>query len=303
MISLKSGAIRLGRVAGIELYLHWSWFVVAAFEISARQKQYTSPVWNVLEYVALFGLVLLHEFGHSLACRQTGGRANLIMLWPLGGVAYVSPPPRPGATLWSIAAGPLVNVVLVPTFLAIGLLARSLGLSGTDAYALLKSIAIINLILLVFNLLPIYPLDGGQILQSLLWFMFGRARSLMIVTILGFVGVAGMILLAVVTESVWFGILAAFILLNCWQGLRHAMALARVDKMPRREGLACPSCRAAPPVGALWLCAACRKQFDTFEHQAACPYCGTQYTVTACPNCGHQHAVTEWGAPPPLSPP
>ena len=58
----------------------------------------------------------MHEFGHALACRQVGGKANQIMLWPLGGVAYVSPPQRPGAMLWSIAAGPLVNVVLVPVF-------------------------------------------------------------------------------------------------------------------------------------------------------------------------------------------
>ena len=49
---------------------------------------------------------MLHEFGHALACRQVGGQADLIVLWPLGGVAYVNPPPRPGALLWSIAAGP-----------------------------------------------------------------------------------------------------------------------------------------------------------------------------------------------------
>ena len=56
--------------------------------------------------------MLTHEFGHALACRSVGGTADNIMLWPLGGVAYVNPPQRPGATLWSIAAGPLVNVAL-----------------------------------------------------------------------------------------------------------------------------------------------------------------------------------------------
>ena len=102
------------RIAGIDLYLHWSWFVVALYEIGSRVTGYSSPVWNALEYLTLFGIVLLHEMGHALACRQVGGEANLIVLWPLGGVAYVSPPPRPGATLWSIAAGPLVNVALLP---------------------------------------------------------------------------------------------------------------------------------------------------------------------------------------------
>src|SRR5213078_4291206 len=62
----------------------------------------------------LFAIVLLHEFGHALACRQVGGRADRILLWPLGGVAFVDPPPRAGAMLWSIVAGPLVNVLLAP---------------------------------------------------------------------------------------------------------------------------------------------------------------------------------------------
>ena len=70
----------------------------------------------MLECLALFLIVLMHEFGHQLACRQVGGQTHDIMLWPLGGVAYVSPPQRPGAQLWSIAAGPLVNVALFPDF-------------------------------------------------------------------------------------------------------------------------------------------------------------------------------------------
>ena len=73
-------------------------------------------MWSVLECLALFLIVLIHEFGHQLACRQVGGKTHDIILWPLGGVAYVSPPQRPGAQLWSIAAGPLVNVVLFPMF-------------------------------------------------------------------------------------------------------------------------------------------------------------------------------------------
>src|SRR6478672_6964479 len=77
-------------------------------------KRYSSVGWTIAEYLALFLIVTLHEFGHAMACRQVGGTANQIVLWPLGGTAYVDPPPRPGATLWSIAAGPLVNVALLP---------------------------------------------------------------------------------------------------------------------------------------------------------------------------------------------
>jgi Zn-dependent protease len=127
MPTARRGSIRLFRFAGIDLFLHWSWFLVAAFEIYNRVGRYSSVIWNLLEYLALFLIVMLHEFGHALACRQVGGVANRITLWPLGGIAYVNPPPRPGATLWSIAAGPLVNVVLCPVLFIIGLQVRFVG--------------------------------------------------------------------------------------------------------------------------------------------------------------------------------
>src|SRR3954465_2733583 len=120
----RQGSVRLFRVAGIEVFLHWWWFLAAIYEIQARRGNYSSVTWNILEYVGLFVIVLMHEFGHALACRQVGGKADQIILWPLGGVAYVAPPQRPGAVLWSIAAGPLVNVVLLPVFFGVLWLAR-----------------------------------------------------------------------------------------------------------------------------------------------------------------------------------
>ena len=146
MPSARQGTIRLFRVAGIDVFLHWSWFVVAVFEINGRARTYSSLTFNVLEYLALFLIVLLHEYGHALACRQVGGTADRIVLWPLGGVAYVNPPPRPGATLWSIAAGPLVNVVLVPVLSLLGIVSRSLGWATAmpDFQALLRAIWFMN---------------------------------------------------------------------------------------------------------------------------------------------------------------
>ena len=127
MTSTPQGSLRLFRFAGIDLFLHWSWFLVAVYEIQSRSKSYSSITWNVVEYLALFLIVMLHEFGHALACRQVGGTANRIVLWPLGGVAYVNPPQRPGATLWSIAAGPLVNVAFLVILSLLGTLNRSTG--------------------------------------------------------------------------------------------------------------------------------------------------------------------------------
>src|ERR1019366_10694318 len=135
MTPTRQGSFRLFHFAGIDVYLHWSWFLIAVYGISLRAGRYSSMVWPVLEYLALFLIVLLHEFGHALACRQVGGQADEIVLWPLGGIAFVSPPPRPGALLWSIAAGPLVNLVLVPVTIGLFVLARSQGLQEVDADA------------------------------------------------------------------------------------------------------------------------------------------------------------------------
>lgn len=229
MRSTSKGSILLFHFAGIDVFLHWSWFVVAAFEISARGRRYPSIAWNVAEYLALFLIVTLHEFGHALACRQVGGTANKIVLWPLGGVAYVEPPPRPAATLWSIAAGPLVNVVLLGVSSGLALWARHAGwrLTAPHAYKLLWSVCFMNLGLLVFNLLPIYPLDGGQILRALLWFVMGRARSLKVVAALGLLGAVGLIAAAFLLHSVWIGLISLFMVMNCWTGLQQAQILSR----------------------------------------------------------------------------
>ena len=300
MVPGNQGAFRLFRLAGIDVFLHWSWFVVAVFEVQERTNHYLSPVWNVVEYLALFLIVTLHEFGHSLACRQVGGTANQIVLWPLGGVAYVNPPQRPGATLWSIAAGPLVNVILVPILIGLIVLSRFLGLAATapDSMALLRAVTAMNIVILIFNLLPIYPLDGGQILRSLLWFFLGRARSLTAATVVGFLGMLGLAGLAVLLRSFWIGIVAVFVALNCWSGFKQARMLSRLAKLPRHQGFACPSCRTAPPIGAFWACGQCRTPFDTFETHAACPRCRAQFAVTRCVDCGSLHPMSEWATAP-----
>jgi Zn-dependent protease len=299
MPTAHQGSIRLFRFSGIDVFLHWSWFLVAAYEISSRKGSYSSIAWNVLEYLALFLMVTLHEFGHALACRQVGGTADHIVLWPLGGVAYVNPPQRPGATLWSIVAGPLVNVALLAILMVAGTLSRSSGwLAGApDLRALLHAVWDINLGLLIFNILPIYPLDGGQILRSLLWFVLGRARSLMAAAVIGVLGAVGFILLAIKIQSLWIGAISVFVLLNCWSGLQQARALANFAKLPRRQEFACPTCKASPPTGNFWRCARCSQPFDTFQTGAVCPHCGSRFDVTRCLDCGALHPLHEWNSP------
>ncbi len=221
------GSIRLFRIFGIEVFLHWSWFLVAIYEVQQWRAIFTSPVWAVILYLGLFLFVTMHEFGHALACRQVGGRAEKIFLWPLGGIAFVSPPPRPGAMLWSIAAGPLVNVVLIPILSFARVAAGRAGWANEnlDAYLVLVWLWRINLWLLIFNILPIYPLDGGQILRSLLWFPLGQTRSLFVATAIGFAGGAALILFAIWQQSFWIGIMAFFLLSRAAVGWKQARYL------------------------------------------------------------------------------
>ncbi|MGD0813587.1 MAG: site-2 protease family protein [Verrucomicrobiota bacterium] len=292
------GSIHLFRFGGIDVYLHWSWFVVAFFQVSYRSQfphGYTSISWCVYEYLALFLIVLLHEFGHSLACRSVGGRADQIVLWPLGGVAFVDPPPRPGATLWSLAAGPLVNVLLIPILGTIWFAARALNWPETNPNLnnFITMICFINAALLAFNLLPIYPLDGGQILRSLLWFFLGRARSLMVASGIGLVAVVLLMIFAI--RDMWLTVMAAFALLNCWSGLQQARMLARITVAPRRAGVACPKCKTPPPVGSFWGCGRCRTNFDMFATRGVCPNCGTIFNATRCLECGEPLPLYAFG--------
>ncbi len=227
---MRSGVIRLFRFAGIEVFLHFSWFLVAAIYISGYIRRYESPVWGVLEYISVFVIVLIHEFGHALACRQVGGIANRIVLWPLGGIAFVDPPRRPGAYLWSIAAGPLVNVILLPVLAFVSMMAQA-SLPGSDVAVFFRDLNFINAVLLGFNLLPVFPLDGGQIVRGLLWFPFGEIRSLQISSVIGLVGGAILGIVGLMAGSVWWAVLAFFLLSRAWYGWQQAKAMIVASKM------------------------------------------------------------------------
>ena len=240
------GALPIFRLAGIRVYLHFTWFIVAALEVTQFAHRYHNPIWAGLEYCALFGVVLLHEFGHALACRQTGGEADTIVLWPLGGIAFVKPPARPGAYLWSIAAGPLVNVVLFPLFTLFAFVLVRLHWKTVhpDFYQFVLTVWYMNAVLLVINLLPVYPLDGGQILRGLLWFKVGPIRSLKIASIIGFGGAILFAFWAIASRSIWLGIIAFFIFSQAQAGWRAAKNLSiESEDAARREAAISP-----PPV-------------------------------------------------------
>lgn len=293
----ESGSVLLFRWFGISVYLHWLWLFMAYYFVLVRVTAYSSRVWNLIELLSLFGIILLHEFGHALACRQVGGKADRIILWPLGGVALIRPPNRPAALLWCIAAGPLVNVILVPLTIGIYLGAMALGWEAThpDLYKLLRWIASANVWLLLFNMLPVYPMDGGQILQALLWFGLGRARSVLVASVVGLIGSAGLLAVAMTLES--FGLLSVlciYLLMQSWAGIGRARALATIAKMPRREDAACPHCGAAPLIGEFWQCDYCQQAFDLFGERGVCPNCAARCPSTHCVDCLTESPVASW---------
>jgi len=229
------GTFRLFKFRGIQVYLHFSWFIIAVYQFTQRLDNYHSPLFAAYEYLALFAIVLLHEFGHALACRQTGGTADHIVLWPLGGIAFVNPPRRPGAVLWSIAAGPLVNVALAPVLALLVFLAAQAGLAGSapDTFRLIRTINGLNLVLLIFNMLPVYPLDGGQILQALLWFPLGEIRSLQIASVIGLIGavvLAAVAFLLGLMQPFWIAIMAFFLISRAIAGWQYAKAMIAEKK-------------------------------------------------------------------------
>jgi Zn-dependent protease len=228
----SGGSIRLFRLAGIDVFLHWSWFLIAIYEIQLWRSYFVSPIWAAALYVGLFVLVTLHEFGHALACRQVGGRAERIVLWPLGGIAFVDPPRRAGAMLWSIAAGPLVNVILYPILTYAVHAGADWRQTNLDAYNAVVLLRQINLWLLIFNLLPIYPLDGGQILRAVLWFPLGQIRSLFIATGVGFIGGGLLAVFALYQRSFWFGLMAFFLISQAARGWRYAQYMKMEAAQP-----------------------------------------------------------------------
>lgn len=227
------GALRLFEVFGITVYLHYLWFLLLAYVLVSKTGVgvYEHSFWHLAEILSLFGIVLFHEFGHALACRSVGGEAKTILLWPLGGIAFVQPPMRPGAWLWSLAAGPLMNVLLLPvTFGALYLIHLPTVQVPQDVGQYVLSVTIMNVVILGFNLLPIYPLDGGQMLHAILWFFIGFAKALRVVAILGIIAA---VILAVLFYRVgnYYGLLiAAFIGWQSVRGYRLAQQVSRSER-------------------------------------------------------------------------
>jgi Zn-dependent protease/CBS domain-containing protein len=169
--------IEIGRIAGIRISIHWSWlvvFVLITWTLAGSVFPDQNPGLSDPAYLAMavaaavlfFSSLLLHELGHALQARREGVEIDGITLWLFGGVArFRGMFPSAGAEFRIAVAGPLVSVVIGVVFV---LGAWTLGLpQAVDGVA--AWLGMINLILLVFNMIPALPLDGGRVLRSALW--------------------------------------------------------------------------------------------------------------------------------------
>jgi Zn-dependent protease/predicted transcriptional regulator len=179
------GSLQVARVFGIPIYVHFSWvlvFALIAWTLATDYFPDRYPELAVTSYWArglaasllFFASVLLHELGHSLVAVRSGIAIESITLFIFGGVARLASEPKDGRTEFRIAAaGPLVSILLAGIFFAI---AQS-GLFGGASGAVARYLAMVNVVVAVFNLVPAFPLDGGRLLRGVLWRPLGKLRA------------------------------------------------------------------------------------------------------------------------------
>ncbi len=176
------GQIRLGRIGGIEIDLHYTWFIIAALITFSLVAQFhaTNPAWpsgliwgsSIVTALLFFAALLLHELAHSLVAVRQGLPVRSITLFALGGVSQIEREAMtPGGEFWMAIAGPLTSFAIGGICLAA---TKGTGWSATatapsPATAVLGWLGYINLALGGFNLIPGFPLDGGRVLRSLIW--------------------------------------------------------------------------------------------------------------------------------------
>ena len=178
-----SWGLPVGRIAGIRIKLHWLLLLFWAFRLDDywRGPDKSTGITLWLIFVGLVFLsILLHELGHCFAARSQGGHAEEVLLWPLGGLAFVSAPYTPRAQLVVAAGGPLVTLLIaLVAFLVLPLIGRlSPELVHSRYFQQAHFVLVyVNLFLLIFNLIPLYPLDGGRIFHAILWGFYERRQG------------------------------------------------------------------------------------------------------------------------------
>ncbi|HQV95125.1 MAG TPA: site-2 protease family protein [Anaerolineales bacterium] len=183
---------KLGRFLGIDVYVHATFLILigwVGYSYWLEHGTIAEVVNGILFILALFLCVVLHEYGHALTARKYGIKTRDITLYPIGGVARLERmPDKPIEELWVALMGPAVNVVIAAGLFAVlaatGNLVPLTGLSIASGSFLMR-LMIVNISLVLFNLIPAFPMDGGRVLRALLAMRMDHVRATQVAASIG----------------------------------------------------------------------------------------------------------------------
>ena len=242
-------SFKIAEIAGIPIRIHFTFFlilVLGAVQWGGMTGTPAGAVFGVVLMLLLFLCVTLHELGHSVVAQAFGIPVRAITLLPLGGVAQISKnPDKPIQELAIAAAGPLVNVVIGGVLFLVlgsgiapimfdgqGLLPA--GLNEPSLSTLLIWLLTANVSLVLFNLIPAFPLDGGRMLRAILAIWLGYPRATRIASAVGQVFAVGIGLWGLLSGNLILVLIAVFIFVGA--GQETAMAVSKTVLQTRRVG-------------------------------------------------------------------
>jgi Zn-dependent protease/predicted transcriptional regulator len=234
---------RIGEFAGIGLYIHATFpllLVFAALPALMYGGDITEALSSIAFILVLFVCVVLHEYGHALAARRYGIKTQDITLLPIGGVARLERmPDKPWQELVVAAAGPAVNVaiaaVLLVAMFAAGATMPRLGLGwGNDS--ILEQLLAVNIVLVLFNLIPAFPMDGGRILRALLATRLEHATATRYAALLG-QGIAVLFAIAGFFVNPLLVVTALFIFVGAQAEARMAQQRSKMNGMTAGQAM------------------------------------------------------------------
>lgn len=208
---------KIASYAGIDVFIHATFLLIIAwmgFSYWTQTQTLAGVAGGILFTLALFGCVVLHEFGHALTARRYGIKTRDITLYPMGGVARLERmPDKPIQEFWVALAGPAVNVVIAVLLFGWLLLSGSLPTLNIAGGSFTERLLAVNISLALFNLLPAFPMDGGRILRSLLAMRMDYVRATQIAAnigqgmalLFGFAGLLSNPFLVFIAFFVWIG--------------------------------------------------------------------------------------------------
>ncbi len=211
---------KIASYKGIDVFIHATFLLIIAWVgISYWQQTRTlaGTLEGILFTVFLFGCVVLHEFGHALTAQRYGVKTRDITLYPIGGVARLERmPDKPIQEFWVALAGPAVNVVIAALLFGWLLISGTLapfGSLGLTVGPFIERLMLVNVSLVLFNMIPAFPMDGGRVLRALLAMRMEYTRATQIAAsigqglafLFGFIGLFFNPLLLFIAFFVWIG--------------------------------------------------------------------------------------------------